>query len=39
MNNTCRRFAGDGLLKQFAQELRGCIRSSDLVRPWSGDDL
>ena len=39
INDTHGHLAGDSLLKQFAQELRGSIRSTDLVGRWSGDEF
>lgn len=31
--------AGDDLLKQFAGELRDCVRTTDLVARWGGDEF
>ena len=39
VNDTYGHVAGDTLLKQFSHELRGSLRSSDLVGRWSGDEF
>ena len=39
INDTFGHLAGDSMLKQFAQELRSSIRSTDLVGRWSGDEF
>jgi len=31
--------SGDDLLKQFSSELRNCMRSTDLVARWGGDEF
>src|ERR1051325_7074741 len=38
VNDTYGHNAGDSLLKQFAQELRGCIRSTDVVGRWRSEE-
>ncbi len=39
VNDTHGHLAGDNLLKQFSQELRSSLRSTDLVGRWSGDEF
>jgi len=39
VNDRYGHLAGDILLKQFSQELRANLRSSDLVGRWSGDEF
>ena len=39
VNDRYGHLAGDSLLKQFSQELRANLRSSDLVGRWSGDEF
>lgn len=39
VNDRYGHLAGDSLLKQFSQELRANLRSTDLVGRWSGDEF
>jgi len=39
INDTYGHLAGDDLLKQFSQELRSNVRSSDIVGRWGGDEF
>jgi diguanylate cyclase (GGDEF)-like protein len=39
VNDRYGHLAGDDLLKQFAQELRANLRSTDLVGRWGGDEF
>jgi len=39
VNDMYGHLAGDSLLKQFSQELRANLRSTDLVGRWSGDEF
>ena len=39
VNDTYGHVAGDNLLKQFAQELRENLRSSDIAGRWGGDEF
>jgi diguanylate cyclase (GGDEF)-like protein len=39
VNDTYGHLAGDDLLKQFSQELRSNIRSTDIVGRWGGDEF
>jgi diguanylate cyclase (GGDEF)-like protein len=39
VNDTHGHLAGDDLLKQFSQELRSNLRSSDLAGRWGGDEF
>jgi diguanylate cyclase (GGDEF)-like protein len=39
VNDSYGHLAGDSLLKQFSQELRANLRSTDLVGRWSGDEF
>jgi diguanylate cyclase (GGDEF)-like protein len=39
VNDTHGHVAGDSLLKQFGQELRGNVRPSDIVGRWGGDEF
>ncbi len=39
INDSCGHIAGDDLLKQFARELKGQFRPSDLVGRWGGDEF
>jgi len=39
VNDTYGHLAGDGLLKQFSEELRANLRSSDIAGRWGGDEF
>ena len=39
INDTLGHLAGDDLLKQFGQELKSALRSSDIVGRWGGDEF
>ena len=39
VNDTYGHAAGDGLLQQFAQELRANLRATDIVGCWGGDEF
>ena len=39
INDNYGHITGDSLLKQFAQELRGNLRSSDIAGRWGGDEF
>jgi diguanylate cyclase (GGDEF)-like protein len=39
VNDSYGHLAGDSLLKQFAQELRSNLRSSDIAGRWGGDEF
>jgi len=39
INDTHGHLAGDSLLKQFSQELRSNLRSSDIAGRWGGDEF
>lgn len=39
VNDQHGHLAGDGLLKQFAEELRSACRASDIVGRWGGDEF